>query len=1159
MADPITILTATLTFAACLKDITNLAKGIKEIIEKFPQNRKNARKLATEVLRDLLQLGKLDDTDHSHLLQGDPELEDALDTLRSTLRAIYIRCSEISRFSSQKAGGLINRAQAAFCAWAEYSKVEKEIVDLKESVEACHRRFGTFGSVRLLKAVRKHTDSIDKDINLRNEIQSTLSLILNERKKLMPIHNAITNSQTDSPTASPIQPLSFGLSKDEISALHLHCQVETVIDSLKRVDSSRAFLNEAPTNEYLLPFKTTMPRYTGESKDIARRHREVIKIIYDIIERLEDDSADLSIQDGAWRMINLAILLHRLELHSDALEIGIWTVKLYRILTRRNALIYEPYLILSLQNLARYKYDIDDLDGATCDIEECIRRQRTCIDSGTSSPHYTRLHLARSLIEYWAIKTKKGGLQLGFEVARESLDILESIHVEVAQWEVWIERGAVVHHAESPEPFNPRAAMRECPNPEWDVDADFWLQYSTGVAAHRVSLSLSGRKLYDGAIQADERALAIFTQLQELFPEVTDEHLAECYAHLSSAQLRNGRPRAKTLDYASRAIVLYRKLHSIQPNKHKPYHIEVMWDYVSLLHEDGRVEEALETLKEAHQVIRSSHYNPRLLATGLQQLSWIYRYVGQNEIAVTLRKEVVDIYRAPSATLSPAMSDLLPTTEPDSLCDLAHDLLAINNLDEAIAVCKEAVEKYRAIAKQKQDTCTALSLAYGLSQLCHCLNMAKKYDEALYFGTESIAKYRDLFRDGSSCSDIENYLDALQKTADSSCHAADSKAVLTITEVVDDYRMLAVQHRSDVRKKLYLAYLDRDFILVKHRQTREALRNTEELLEFFEDIPTDVSGNAADLMTALVAHALNLDDDGRTKEALMACQRAVDLGTSILHDNDGIPVALADARSAEASCLRTLGRYDEAVTAMETCVKLSRQHSDPWDVGCTLLASRLWGLAVDLRKARRMEEALELAHEAVNLCRGCTTISTLTEGRLPRALDTLAVLTADSGDEAKALPLSQEAIELYRKIKSNRNSLMPWAYVESSYAEALNTLASRLLATEDHDGAVHALLEAKDIYRDVVRHSAGQMPGLSKTLDLLAMCYCAAGQHEKEMEAARELDDQQRRLTAYNPDLAIVVQLAVENMRTLPSQQRLRHTILPCEHLKLSVNGVGSG
>ncbi|KAG6828420.1 hypothetical protein H0H92_008043 [Tricholoma furcatifolium] len=934
-------------------------------------------------------------------------------------------------------------------------------------------------------------------------------------------------------------------SQDATNALYLHHQVETISTSLVNISTSKTFANERPNDSYLAPFKSaiSMP-ITALNREDA--HRSVVAKTQDIISLLNGDSADLSVQDGAWEMVNLAIKLYDLEMYNDAENMGRWTVTMYRALVATNRDIYEPYLCISLRNLSRYQAQIKDIEASEASINECLDIERRRLQENPTLQN--RSELALTLCEYWSSVTRDTeNRKQGLDLAKEAVSITDSIHTDLSTWTTWLET--------SPPPYieDPYVQVEEAetvPPPRLDDNEGIWLEYNTARALWCLAYSLHDNERIDEAYEVQLRSMAAYEAIHRRHGEFFIESLASSYAHLASPALRKGRPIQKSLEYVEHAVDIYRKRMDVQPVRVMPWLLETLWDYASILHEAGRTNDVRRVTEEALEVVRKVSQTQKLLADALCKSCGKLRELECKQTAVDLRTEAVSIYRRlairePSQTKSTAsvsgVEAIDSTTLPDTLMDLANDFILVDKTTGAVIACQEAVDIYRGRLEEAGDDVDAhLNLARSLSYLCYCTYTNKAYDAALKLGRESITIYRAQYQSmGPDFKDVDNYISALRRTSASSFYAPSIDAIAANASAIKGLQMLAASHKDKVEKPLFESLNYRDYILGKFGRVREIVPVLEQILELCS--PTTDSAIAADFISASDTYAGSLYDVGRIKDSQLALQKAIELGNtfSVEADMKAVAPALAGILATLAEFLFNHGRYIEAEAAIRAGLDATRTLPTPADD--TIVACRLRTYAVVFRKIGRLEEALKLGEESVALCRASTSKALFADVRLPYALESYAASVADSGDFERALMLVREAIELYRKFRDGPyDPLAPWAYIESIYCEALVLLASCLMATGDSEGAYDVLTEAQAILQGIIINKPCQVVELLMCLDLLSVNMRARGRRDDERRVLDDLGNRQRTVQSLYPELVVPASVGLEEFRSRPSQVRLR-------------------
>lgn len=992
-------------------------------------------------------------------------------------------------------------------------------------------------------------------INITTTSEGT-EIKLHESQNVMLGHMESFLTTLQTPGSMTGTPILIHPPKEVVDALYLHRQVETISNSLADLSATQTFAHEKPNEQYLQPFKTVVS--TNQVRPTEDAHREVVAKTLEIIRLLKGDSAELSVQDGAWEMVNLAIRLHGLEMYSDAEAMGRWTVTMFRALAATNQDIYEPYLALALRNLSRYKSQISDDPGSAAAITESLEIQRHIVQKNPTLE--ARSQLSNALNEYWSIITKRGDNEKGLEIAHESVAITNSIRAELVVWNEWLETSP-----SSPPPPYIEPAYTEIDDVKnmdeeeqrqpasLDRDETLWLDYNTARALCCLAYSYEDNNRFDEAYETQLRSLTIYQNLLRSHGETFEENVAGSYAHLCSSDMREGRDNTKSIDYAELALEIYRRLMKFQPLKVSPWLLELLWNYADLLHIEGRKDDVVRITQEALEIVRRSNQNRKLLADALHTSSGKLRRLEQKETAVVLRTEAVGIYRTlaiknvPSSESRPStaahVESVARHTVPDSLMDLANDLILVDQDADAVAHCQEAVDIFRLNLKEALDDSDAhLDLARGLSYLCYCMFRIKEYDAAVNVGNESITIYRQQFRAlGKEFKVIDNYISALRRVTMSSFYAAGLHAIAVSTAVIEDLQMIIIDHKDKVGKTLLHALHDRDFLLGKHGRVRECLRANEQMLELFTSFPITIPDTAADYISVQVSYAGNLQSLGRHVDAVRACERAIDLGDKFVDDEvtKELACALASIRATYSGLLYISGRYAEADEVMKLSMNMSRNYLANTET--TLLACRLRTHAMILRRLGRIDEALKLNEEAVTLCRNSASKGIFVEVRLPFNIESFAASMLESGDNEQALMTIQEATELYRKLRDgDYNPMVPWHYCEPIYAEALTILANCLMANGDLKSAYEALTEAELLYRNIVTNQPGQFADQVVCWDLLAVNTRALGLHTEAKDISDDLVERLRAMEIFNSELALLARTALDELRNRPSQVRLR-------------------
>jgi tetratricopeptide (TPR) repeat protein len=307
---------------------------------------------------------------------------------------------------------------------------------------------------------------------------------------------------------------------------------------------------------------------------------------------------------------------------------------------------------------------------------------------------------------------------------------------------------------------------------------------------------------------------------------------------------------------------------------------------------------------------------------------------------------------------------------------------------------------------------------------------------------------------------------------------------------------------------------------------------------------------AARFIDSLGVHSDMLQVAGHVKKATALIKDAIAIAEPFIADSNDLVEALADSFSDISLCLHMSGQYEDALAKSEKSVELGHRHTSP---NHTWFASMLNMQCAPLVKAGRFADTVAAGEKAVSLCRTSTSEYLFAPVRLPLALECLSNCVAEAGDEDKALGIIQEAVNLYQDIQSKNT--VPWAFVEDDHAYALVSLSARLAANGHLQDAFEHTLEAKSIYKLTITSGmlVSYLP-LMTTLHLLSILFCAVGHHTEGAAAADDLVNKKCDLEVVHPELAMLVQVRLNNQNTRPSYLALRRKIPQCacdlNHLK---------
>ena len=941
------------------------------------------------------------------------------------------------------------------------------------------------------------------------------------------------------------------------SNMYLRLQVDVFNQSLTTELSSSSessYPVQVPSDEDTRPLRKKFTKPIDCSQDRTARHREVVRNTLSILHTLRNKSS-LSIQEGVWEMVDLSIRLYELEMIVEAATIAVWTVELFRILVNMDSTTYQPYLALSLLNLAKYHLETENLDQASLVIAECVELNQQL--QLTLPTHELRGQLARSLTTSSTIAAKNKDYAKSLQDADDARAIFDQIFDEISSWETVISTALEsqdLSSISSPvEPKDETTIMRsetvygEGLGRRFDLTSHevgdmYRLIYDYGKALHRLSYCLDDFTRIEEAAKIDKSALVQFRRVCSLYsvPQF-DADLAETLYHLSHTEFRKFLTEdGEALSYSLEAVDIYRRLCKQNPKAYGLSLYNALWEHAGILHDRSDEEGALKAWHELTDVATGVITDRLYLADALYQTCWTLRRLNRHDEAVTVRTESIKTYRSVLKTLS--------TYEADGNFDLAVDLQLAKRYDEAIPIAQTAVSQYRMLAIGDPSNFTR-KIAQGLNSLAGILNVSGRPEEALIQGHESMKLYQKIIQDDGSV--IKAYIRCLRVNVAIAFQSAnEAKALERSIEVVEQFRELNVEFPDDVGWGLADAFENHGHLLVKHKRLREAVEWNEGVQEWYRKLPVNNGEAAQRYMICLINTGSDLDNQGYTEKALIPIAKAVEVGKEFHKGDDVVSSYAAGAMLRYAHLLCELGRYPEALKASEESVEFGRKNpvSDITEfAGCLLV------LTMALSRNGRTEQALQAVQEAVDICRKAP-IATISQKnmfsvlQLPHCLQSLSETYADTGDEAEALVQAHEAVKAVMALKS-KDCPLPWTLAEGAYGAAMENLAVRLIANGDFDRSLELLLELKVLYeeRTITRH--GAYTALANILCALGICYCAMGRHEEGVRTRDELDELQRRLDGDFPSLARLVEIELEKEAKRPSRLALwRKLNLPCQH-----------
>ncbi|KAF8958056.1 hypothetical protein BDZ97DRAFT_1924070 [Flammula alnicola] len=1085
MADPLSVTLAVITLATALKDIIELGQKIKESFAQVSKNLQNGKRLAFEMLDTLYKLQKFCD-EHYAVLNASTEMKIALQKLAENMKSVYMDCCKLIPPLPEKR---IARFKITFNMWKNGDKVEGLITELKNHINGCHTQFM---ATLLVVVQQSNADGV-------NILRREISEIRVSDQQLSAFAGASSTTMSKRPSS---------ITEGVISDMYLRVQINAINESLTQLSTMSIQYVAEPQEQYVLPFQPLLDT-SFLPRDRNALHRDVVNRTLEVQALLQNHPSTLSIQDGAWEMVNLTLGLYDLNMYEEAAEMGLWAVNLFRTLVAVHPDIYTPYLIHALRHLSRFYQEVHDLDGAYTAIEECVeisRGQQTHL-----TPVQLRIQFGGILTTYGAFVSVKEGPARSLEVAEEAVKVFEDIF-------------------QFPVPLSP-----DRPENVLEVDPDFlrklWSEEMSekAICDYARAIRQLGFSLFDvgrvkDSIAARITAFTIFHDVCLRYPDSSMElELADILFNMREEAFRPFIPRERLLPWLDECIKIYRKYAQWNAEKHGRSLCDALWEKAYVLGQLERDAEALEVWKETIDLAKQLVADQIYLADVLYQVSWSLRTLQRHDEAAMMRTESVKTYQTVLKTTS--------ETEADGYYDLAIDLRLAGRFEEAIQAAENALTQYRTLAFANPDQFTK-KVARGLTTLANTLLSAGQCDTALNEGYEALALYEKLIHMDPGV--VPQYIFSLRINASAALVSDnEAKSIERTKDVARHFRALSVQYQSEVGLGAADAELNHACNLERLGRIEESSRCIQDLLGKWKDTygPVDTAEAAVLYIDCSITYACILDNQGHSDRALELMAKSIDIGKPFSAASPSVASRTAGSMYRQVHLLRELGRYPEALHASKETMSFVRH--TPLEQLTDFVGS-LHAASLALLYSTRHDEAIETAKEAVKVCRSVPMEEYSRKYKdallyLPRCLYSLSAGLADSGNKAEALTYARQA---------------------PTYMDVLHNLSVCLLANGDVAAAADILAEVKTFLEKQLKSRTGIYTDLAVVLHSAGVLYCALGRHEEGMAAAYELSILQARLATVFPSLARQVKLVMDHNMKRGSTQALlqiKHK-LECRH-----------
>ncbi|KAF9567194.1 hypothetical protein CPC08DRAFT_703446 [Agrocybe pediades] len=612
--------------------------------------------------------------------------------------------------------------------------------------------------------------------------------------------------------------------------------------------------------------------------------------------------------------------------------------------------------------------------------------------------------------------------------------------------------------------------------------------------------------------------------------------LADIYAYISEANLREFLTPQRALDFAREAVKIYRKFPDMPGCRE--WLCYALWDEASILGEMEKYDEATIVWKEIADLTAVTMADQLFRADTLDRLSKNLRLLQRHDEAAETRSESAKLYHAILKSAS--------QTEAEVYFSLSVDFSLAGNFPKGVEAIEASLSQYRALAFKEDKH--AKDVAKSLNQLVYLLIMSQDYERAFIEGLEVLRLCKSQINEDPEMR--PHYIRAFYLNSYLCEAAADQeKSEQRSLYILDLCRQFVDEFPNDWCV-FGVILTDRARLLAKFQRLEEGCVFVEQSLALFRANPVEDASTVDVYINSLIEHASLLDHQGFTERALRPMEEAIKVGMPFV-SNSNVAGQIQGSMHRRAQLYCELGRYNEAVTAIEETLAFAREHksSNVGDyVGCLEVA------AMSYQFTGRYQEAIDASKEAIELCKSddmkkISTTKPLEHLHYPQCLQALSENLACVGKDEESLMYAQKAVDEATKLK-DFGDLLAWTVLEPTLRCTQFNLAFSLLF--HHDGLSRALdliVEARTFYEVFVPERRGSYTVLAAILRAEGIIACAFNKHEEGDAARQKLTDLQRQLRITFPSLADMVEVELEKERNLPSWKRVIPKLdLKCQH-----------
>lgn len=460
--DPLSITASIVTFI-------DVAKRIKDSVDKIGQNRQTLKELMNDVLDELTELRKLCQHREGELDRArlDYDAVHSLEGLESELNKVLQRCIKILE---RRKRNRLSSLKAYVAVWVKNTEIEADILRLKDRVSSVHRRFTYIASLRM---------------------EHGLLVVTTEHRVRMARMEGLVSQlliDSDASGTAPARVLDHA-TPDGVEFQFLRLQVRKIVDRLSHISATHAFIEEPLSAQ-----PCTSYSQVADTEPMSSLMRSAMITFLQILQLLEQPS-DFTFLEGVEYAFKAYSLLLDVGLVEEAAAVTTWSVALYRRLTQTDA-TYMTYVVAGLMNLA-------DIRTGTPEGMDAAKSALTACRSTIATPQEDSSSLAHCLRSYTFYLLRYGEFDTALEYAKEALTIQRDFpdnRVDgdtLVVWEASGEKDLVFSSARS-------------------ITRSFQLAAEEGFSLYLLAISLGCESRYTEAAIVGIEAINCLTALGEL-------------------------------------------------------------------------------------------------------------------------------------------------------------------------------------------------------------------------------------------------------------------------------------------------------------------------------------------------------------------------------------------------------------------------------------------------------------------------------------------------------------------------------------------------------------------------------------------------------------------------------------------------------------------